>query len=418
MIAFLVKTYPKLSETFVHGELVGLERAGVALALYALARPDEPVAPDRGLRAPLRYVPDPSTGRGTRVRLALARLASILRAPRRHKAVRDFARRHHGVRADALLDRAAWLAQSLARRRVRHLHVHFASQPADVAELAARLAGIGYSLSAHAKDIYLEPPGALARKLAGARFTVTCTDYNRRFLSGLAPAATVRRMYHGIDLARLRRTPDSGGGTDAPLILAVGRLREKKGFATLVDACAILQAIGVQFRCEIVGYGPDGEAIAERIARAGLAATVTLVGRLPHAGVIERYRGASVFVLPCQLAADGDRDGIPNVLLEAMAMSLPVLTTDVSGIPEVVVHEQNGLVVAPGDPLGLAREVARVLGDAALAGRLGLAARATVERGFDNDRNLEVVRELLAVAASAPALAPDGPDALETIHVA
>jgi glycosyltransferase involved in cell wall biosynthesis len=223
---------------------------------------------------------------------------------------------------------------------------------------------------------------------------VTCTDFNCQTLRAIAPGANVQRMYHGIDHAvfhpQRRLAPDA-----VPLILSVGRLREKKGLDTLIEACHLLRQRSLPFRCEIVGYGEEQERLQALIANHGLQGQVQFTGKLTREHVIDRYARATVYVQPSRVAADGDRDGIPNVLLEAMAMGVPVVATNVSGIPEIVCHGRNGLLIEPDHPAALADAVTRLIDDPELGAALGLAARQAVTETFDNDRNLRLVIQLL-----------------------
>lgn len=392
-IGFLVKIYPKISETFVLEEILGLERAGLDLHIFSLRRPTDAMthAATAAVRAPVSYPPSHVLG------VLYAHLALALTRPRHYLAALKFALgRSEGNRVREFV-KAGALVRPLRAAGVTHLHAHFASEPAGVAELVERLAGISYSISAHAKDIYLSAPESLRRKIGGARFTVTCTEYNRRYLAAVAGReARVLRMYHGVDLTRFSPGPLDAGW--APLIVAVGRLREKKGFAVLIEACGLLRDAGVPVCCEIIGYGEDLPRLRGLVAGHRLEDVVALTGKMTQDQVIARYRAATLFVLPCEIAADGDRDGIPNVLLEAMAMQLPVISTDVSGIPEVIRHEVNGLLVKPRDPAGLANAIRRLLGDAPLREKMGEAGRRLVAEMFNNDTNLCVVRELLLEA--------------------
>jgi glycosyltransferase involved in cell wall biosynthesis len=409
-LAILTRTWPKLSETFVMGEILGLERRGYDLRIYALAAPQDAESPRvaRGVQAPVAY--PPSRGLRAGLQVVAAHGACLLAAPLRWVStlVRVLRRGETGRARDFL--HAGWLAARLRRDGVAHVHAHFASEPAGVAELASRMTGIPYSISAHAKDIWLSEASGLQRKLASAAFTVTCTEHNRVHLAALAPQAKVTRMYHGVDTERLQppaaRAPATGR---RPLILSVGRLRAKKGLHTLIEACALLRTAGVDHRVQIVGYGPERAALAAAIARYRLDDTVELTGKLDHEEVIRRYADADLFVLPCTIVADGDRDGIPNVLLEAMAMGLPVVSTFVSGIPELVEHERNGLLVAPEDATALATAMRRLLDDDDLRARLAAAARATVTAHF-TDRNLDTLCRLLP-RPTCPAL-PQGAEAM------
>jgi len=396
-IGLLVKIFPKLSETFVLEEVLGLQRLGVELRLYTLAAPTDDLAHPAVARvaAPVTQVP-PQPWHDTG-RFASRHLRLCASAPWRYlRALATAASRGRQGWLD--FARAGWLAGQLREDGVAHLHTHFISSPADVAELVSRMSGMPFSISAHAKDIYLSDAADLRRKMAAARFTVTCTDFNCRTLRAIAPEAPVHRMYHGIDGAVFhpsRRLAPSARPSLVPLILSVGRLREKKGLDTLVEACRILHQRGVPMRCEIVGYGEEHDRLAALIEGYRLGAQVQLVGKLAREGVIERYARAAVYVQPSRVAADGDRDGIPNVLLEAMSVGVPVVATRVSGIPEVVRHRHNGLLVEPDDPAALADAIERLIDQPELAATLGRAARATVAEHFDNDRNLQLVLQLL-----------------------
>ena len=400
-LGMLVNAWPKLSETFILEEVLGLERQGVPLRLYALAEPTDAIAHGAvsRVRSPLARVP---AARPTGA-LWSDHAAVAAAAPWRYARALALALRRGRTGWQDFL-RAGALAARLRRDGVAHLHAHFISRPADIAQLASCMAGVPFSISAHAKDIYLSPPADLRRRLGAARFTVTCTDANRRALAALAPRADVGLMYHGIDRSVFhpsQRQPRGGG--DAPRVLAVGRLRAKKGLDTLIDACRLLHERGLRVRCEIVGYGEEHDALAHRIENAGLGRHVRLAGKLAREQVIDAYARADVFVQPSRITADGDRDGIPNVLLEAMAMGLPVVASAVSGIPEVVRDGVNGLLVPADAPLALADAIERVLARPQEAAALGRSARAAVAEGFDNDRNLRALLQRLGGASACGA---------------
>ena len=392
-LGVLVKIYPKLSETFILEEILGLERLGLALRLYALGPATDAITHPAvaRVRAPLVVVP---ASVRSHAREFATRHARLLRAaPLRYLATLAFAL-GRGRRGLHDLMRAGWLAVQLRDDGVEHLHSHFISAPADIAELVSRLSALPFSVSAHAKDIYLSEPAELQRKLLAARFTVTCTEINRQVLATIAPQAPVHRMYHGVDHALFHPT-QRVLAVGAPLIVSVGRLRAKKGLDNLIDACALLRHRGQAFACEIVGYGEEQARLQAQIDRLGLTDQVRLVGKLAREQVIERYAHAAVYVQPSRIAADGDRDGIPNVLLEAMAMGLPVVASRVSGIPELVGDGDNGLLVEADQPAALADAITRLLKQPALCASLGCRARATVTELFDNDRNLRLLCTLL-----------------------
>jgi glycosyltransferase involved in cell wall biosynthesis len=393
-LGMLVKIWPKLSETFILEEVLGLERQGVTLRLYALAPPTDEITHPvvETVQAPLVCVPKWHWRDAPGLLGAHARC--LWRSPSRwtRAAVQALRQGRDGLNH---FMRAAWLGQQLLRDGVPHLHVHFISTTVDVASLACSLTGIPFSISAHAKDIYLSRTGDLRRKLLAARFTVTCTEANRQVLAHAAPEAVVHRMYHGIDHQTFHPARRENRSTATPVILAVGRLRAKKGLDTLIEACRLLQLVGFPFDCEIVGYGEEHARLAALIERAGLQDRVRLLGKLARADVLDCYARAAVFVQPSRITPDGDRDGIPNVLLEAMSMGLPVVASRVSGIPELVEDGASGLLVAPDDPQALAHAIVDLIEQPDRASGLGRVARARVKAAFDNDTNLALLLNLL-----------------------
>lgn len=356
-IAVLVKRFPKLSETFILSELRALEDLGWPITIFTLAPPtDTIVHPD------------------------VAKInAQVMQLDHR--------------------DPAGDLAAQLRQRGIIHIHAHFAGEPAAIARSAAKHVGIGYSISAHAKDIYLTDETLLRRNLQEARFVVTCTSHNAQHLRKVAPGVPVAKLYHGIDCARLH-PGDPAEALDQPLILSVGRLRTKKGLDVLVDACARLRGRGLGFACEIIGYGPEDDNLRRKISKLGLADRVTLTGKLGHDAVIERMRAAKVFALPCRIDPDGDRDGIPNVILEAMAMGLPVVSTPVSGVPEIITHGSTGHLVPPDDPDALADCLAEILEQGADA-QMVANARAAVQSRFGAGHDIAMLDRLLIGASQA-----------------
>jgi len=276
-----------------------------------------------------------------------------------------------------------YTAKRLSNERPDHIHAHYAHTPAIIAMVVARLLQKTYSFTAHAGDIYVNPV-ILPEKIALAEFVVTCTDYNKDYLAALAGDGTdgkINRIYHGLDLANFdsARQPSDG----SIHLLAVGRLREKKGFPYLIRACEHLRDRGYRFTCHIIGEGAQRERLETLIAELALQDRVFLCGALPHSEVLAEYRRATIFILPCIVAANGDRDGIPNVLLEAMAMQVPVISTPVSAIPELVEDRESGLLVPPGDVPALAAAIASLIDAPDLRRRLGRQGRAKVGREFD-----------------------------------
>jgi glycosyltransferase involved in cell wall biosynthesis len=419
-VAYVLKAYPRLSETYILSEIHRLERLGISVRIYSLksAEPEERGARhgvlDR-IRAEPVYLPVVGTVSGMSLarwllangrpfvrplthvlrrwpagtaRAAWAAFAQALRArerwhsPPRKIYVKEF------LQAVALSD------QLRSAPDVRLLHAHYAHSTATVAWLAAQITGLPFSFTAHAKDVYsesLNPAGLLRRKLLAARFALTCTGAGAEHLRALAPGARVHLVYHGLNDDLQRLAADSGGsrtavGNGTLRMLGVGRLVEKKGFDTLIDACAVLRREGVPFEATIVGPdGPHGEAVRRLIEAHGLAEHIRLTGPMSQEELFGEYLKADAFCLPCRIVGS-DRDGIPNVLVEAMACGTPTISTGISGIPELISDGADGMLVAPDAPAGLAAALRRLHEDRALAARLGAAGCATVLERFDGDR--------------------------------
>jgi len=280
------------------------------------------------------------------------------------------------------------VADRARREGFEHLHAHFATAAAEVAAMAGELADLPWSVTAHAKDIYAgDNASLLPTRLAGASVVVTVTEHNvdhlhhvlgasRRRLDGGPAAPTVQLVHNGVALG------PAHGPTPSGPVTCVARLVEKKGIDLLVDAVALLARRGRSVPVLIVGDGPERDALAARAAALGVAELVTFTGAVDSDGVAAAYARASMVVLPCRVSADGDRDGLPTVLTEALARALPVISTDVVGIPELVQHERTGLLVPPEDGPALARAIERLLDDDALGRRLGSAGRALVADAY------------------------------------
>lgn len=398
-IAYILKMYPRFSETFIVNEILELERQGVDVRIYSLRKPDDGrFHPSLSrVKANVIYVPQYPQMEPERVRAAHAALAAA--NPAAYAALRAEVEVVSQLYALKRFLQAGYIAAHLLKNPVDALHAHFASSATRVANFVTRLSGIPYSFTAHAKDIFHEEvnPASLQRKIADARFVVTVSRFNQTYLQQEvqhdAPG-DVRCLYNGIDLHHFR--PDSAINRKPTLILAVGRLVEKKGFDVLVDACAILDRRGVDFRCEIVGKGDLHGPLARQIAAHNLEEKVILAGPRPQDEVRLAYQQATVFALPCRIGSDGNRDGLPTVLLEAMACGLPVVTTPVTGNPEIVDDGINGRLIPENDPLALANALADLLQDDVQRRQMSLTARMKVERYFDVRQNVSQLRAWLA----------------------
>jgi glycosyltransferase involved in cell wall biosynthesis len=397
-----------LSETFILNEVLELERQGVDLRIYSLNAPQEAVRHRVAseVRSPIEYLPFPLHSHA--LTYAGAHLELFLRHPLRWIGTLL----PMLVRLDRdLLERfvqAGLLARLVRRDGVRHVHAGFVHYPGSVAWIVHRITGLTFSLATHAKDWVHSPPALLRKKLSAAEVVFTCTRDNVAGLQRMAEPAGIRNLrsiYHGADLERFRF--EACGADDPPLILSVGRLVEKKGFEYLIAACARLRAVGRRFQCRIVAGSRDRwDELSAQVRELGLEEHVVLEGPLENEAVRGWYRRATVFALPCVVAGDGDRDGIPNVLVEAAATGVPIVSTAVSGIPELVRDGDTGLVVPERDAEALASAIARLLDAPELRERLRTRARARVEECFDLRRNaVAIVTELRAVNGAAPARA-------------
>lgn len=386
-VGYLLKVFPKISETFILQEVLDLETLGLDLSIFALQRPANSIT--HGLadqvRAPITYLPD-SFFAFCRSSL-WAHMRLLFASPRRYVSTVRFWFQTAERPSFSKFLQAGSLATALVDAHINHLHAHFANAPTSVAELAHRLTGIPYSMTCHAKDIFVATPATLQRKMHHAEFVVTCTESNRQHLQRLSDNGTpLHCLYHGLNLARFDtlQAHRSVMRSTIPTIMSVGRFREKKGFLTLIRACHILSVQGYRFRCCIVGHGPLQADMNVLIRELNIEHLVSLVGEKTLEEVVELYRAADMFTLPCQVAHDGDRDGIPNVLMEAMACRLPVVTTEISGIPELVQHDHNGLLVPQQDPEALALALAHLLDNPAIRQRLGQTGRETIAERFSS----------------------------------
>jgi glycosyltransferase involved in cell wall biosynthesis len=414
-IAYVLKGFPRLSELFIASEIRRLERLGVPLRIYVIKRSDESIrhAIIDEIEARPEYLPPagsvsaialwrwlaqhfgafaPSLGQLLRRRPLAVMRAAVLAAMQAVRARRGV--RPRKVYVKEFLQAAALADRLLAARDVTHLHAHFCHGATTVTWLASVMTGLPFSFTAHAKDLYcpsLNPAGLLHRKIAAASFVVTCTDANRRHLQPLANGTPVHCVYHGLnaELARLLHAPTGArpAGDGVLRVLGVGRLVRKKGFDVLVEALALLGSRGIRWRALIVGEdGEAGDDLRRRIASHSLGDRIGLVGPISQAALYQEYRRADILCLPCRVDADGDRDGIPNVLVEAMACGLPTVTTSVSGIPEVVDDGVTGLIVPVDDPAATAEAIERLGRDPALAQRIAANAAARMRERFDGDR--------------------------------
>lgn len=385
-IAILVKGYPRLSETFIAQELLGLEARGFQLHIVSLCQPKEPCRQTihTRIRAPVLYLPEYLKEDPSRVR------AGRLHAQKAPGFAIAFAAFQKDRQRDAQMRRWRWWAQAciLAAelpKEVCWIHTHYLHAPASVGRYAALLLGLGWSFSAHAKDIWTSPTEELRSKLECAAWGVTCTQANLSYLRNLTSIPErISLVYHGLDVSSFPPLPPflSKPSSGKPLrILSVGRLVEKKAYDDVIRALALLKE-RKDWEFHQIGDGKLHARLIRQAEKAGIAERLIWHGARPRETILDALAETTVFVLPCRIARSGDRDGLPNVLMEAQAMGVPVVSTMVSAIPELILPEQTGLLVPPRNPKALAQALVRLLEDATLRQRLGVAGAERVRKEF------------------------------------
>ena len=389
MLAYLFERFPKFSQTFCYREIAELFRQGIRPAIFSLR------APDRGPE--LNW--DPSIVSGVHqlpegdafARLADEASASLPRAAR--KTLHEWRGKYDSLR----LHQATYIGVQLQKLGVHHLHLHFAGMAARTAFWIKRFFEIEYSLTAHANDIFVpnDFEVGLSQIFSTASAIVAVSDFAANQLRNRFPdaASRVHRIYNGIDCDEFQPAEPSS----PPLILSIGRLINKKGFDVLIDACASLRNSGREFRCEIIGDGPLSAKLQARIDRHGLGKQVLLAGPRPQAEIAARLSKATLMVLPCRVDADGAMDNLPTVVMEAMASALPVVSTDVGGVAEMVRDGETGLLVSQNDPTATAEALSRLIANRELAQSFGRKGRERAKELFSIQRNVHALRKIFAL---------------------
>lgn len=396
-VAVILKGYPRLSETFIAQELLALEKAGINLIIYSLRHPtDRDVHPIHSMiRAPVRYLPEYLIWHPLRVLLGLL---YSLRSKNLTQLLRVFFK---DLRRDGSANRVRRLGQAMVLYREiandrNWIYAHFLHTPASVARYCAILSNLPWSCSAHAKDIWTSPKWEIREKLSSLEWLVTCTASNREYLAGLSTNPdSIRLLYHGLDLGRFSDVPkqhaNNGSGEHVRVrILSVGRAVSKKGYDILIEALAKLPN-DLHWTFVHVGGGPLLKCLKRQARALHLQERIDWLGPLSFSKVLEQYRDADIFVLASRIDADGDRDGLPNVLMEALSQRLACISTDISGIPELLRHAENGLIVKSEDADALAKAIERLIGDTECRDALGSEGRKTVEETFDLKRNVQLL---------------------------
>lgn len=408
-IAAVLKGYPRLSETFIAQELLELERNGFRLHIIALRRPTDkarhPIHDE--IAADVVYLPEYLHEEPLRVlrawwhcrrkpgyRAAFATMIADFRRDRTRNRLRRFGQAlvlAHEMPADV-----AWI------------YAHFIHTPSSVAYYAHIMTGLDWSCSAHAKDIWTSPDWELSEKLNDARWTVTCTRSGYQHLKALAaPSSTVRLVHHGIDLQRFpprHRKPSQRDGQDRddPVrLVTVGRAVEKKGLDTLIRALAALPDT-LNWRWTHIGGGVLSDQLRSQVDELNLGSRVEMLGSKPQEFILKTYRESDLFVLPCRIARDGDRDGLPNVLVEAQSQALACISSPISGIVELIDDGVNGLLTPPDDPDILKEALKKLIGDPALRDNMGAAGVRKVRQDFNHLSEIRYLVDLFESAGIEP----------------
>ena len=395
-VAYIVLRFPSLSETFIVREIHALRERGWQIDIYPLWRdnPDQvhldvpPLLPSVRSKHPLT------------IATLTSALRMLLRRPGRYLSALRYVLsdlRRHPRRTFiglGLFPVIVWMADDLERRGVQHVHAHFASYPTLAANIIQRLTGISYSFTAHAFDLYVDP-SHLPNKVHDATFIVTISEYNRTLIRRMSDGVTPVHVIHcGVSIPAML-PPFDPRSTE---IVSVARLEEKKGHTYLIEACRILRERGISLHCTIVGGGPEMGRLWAQVETAGLEGVVDLVGPQTSERVQEYLSHAGVFVLPSVVTASGNAEGIPVALMEAMAAGVPVVSTEITGIPELVVNDETGLLAPQRDATALADAIERLLTNEELRERLRVAAFEKVQTEFEiGDNAREIERHFAAV---------------------
>jgi len=390
-IAVVLKGYPRLSETFIAQELLGLEKAGFNLHLVSLRHPTDkythPVHDE--IIAPVCYLPEYLHDEPMRV------LKGWWKSRKQSGYIRARAQFFKDLKRDFSRNRFRRFGQALVMAAelpedVSHLHAHFLHTPASVTFYASLITGLSYTCSAHAKDIWTSSDADLKDKLNTAKWVVTCTRNGWKHLQSLAnDPSRVHLSYHGLDLSRFGSPAERNGESNAskadnPVVMVtVCRAVEKKGLDTLLEAFALLPA-DLQWKWVHIGAGDLVKALQKQAQGLGHEHRLEWRGALPQTDVLTQYRQSDIFVLPCRIARDGDRDGLPNVIVEAQSQSVAVISTTVSGVPELVDNGKNGLLVEQNNAEQFATAIEKLLRDPPLRQKMGQAGEKRVRADFDH----------------------------------
>ncbi len=413
-IAFVVKGYPRLSETFIAQEILALEQRGVPIMIFSLRHPTDAKthAMHAQISAPVNYLPEYVRDDLMRV---LRGWIVARRLPGYSRAMRFWLR---DLRRDLTTNRVRRFAQALVLARemdgkIRHIHAHFLHTPGSVARYTAIMRGLPWSFSAHARDIWTTPAWELREKLADCAWGVSCTGAGTDYLNALGPqqgTGTVQLVYHGLDLSRFPPPPvahsDRDGSTHerAVRLISVGRAVVKKGFDTLLRALALLPG-DLHWRLQHLGGGPELATLKALAKQLKIDQNIIWRGPVDQTEIIAALRESDLFALACRMGPDGDRDGIPNVLLEAQSQELACVTSRLSAIPEFIIDGATGLLCPPDDALAFAAALTSLIRDPVRRKEMGRQGRIRLENHFQMQHTIDGLADRFNVNSGIPACA-------------
>lgn len=414
VLGMVLKGYPRISETFISNEILLLESLGFKVHIISMRHPREAFthASIQNIKAQVDYLP--STIMDHLPQLVFHNLMLALKRPKTYfkaakKAITRWRRTRKTATLKHLLQAGYLVNHCLPGKNIVHFQAHFAHSPTSVAMFSSLLSSIPFSFFGHAKDIYTSDVRQLKEKINMAKFVVTCTLYNKRHLSDLASKGNtpIFCVYHGINLDYFSPKHLGLPSKEPYKLLTVARMTEKKGLDVLYKALNLLKARGMKFTHHLIGDGDDKEKVKELILNLDLEDVTTLCGTLTHEDVIRYYQDSDLFVLGCKIAKNGDRDGIPNVMAESMAMGLPVVATNISGIPEFLDDRVSGIMVPPDDASALAQGIQTALLDDSLRHRMAIEARRRVEEKFNNQLLIKDLAQIYAAQIPELGICPD-----------
>ncbi len=393
--------FPRLSETFILNEIVELERLGVKLHIFSSKYPTDAVSHEKVkvVNAQVTYLPEELGAE--KLRILKAFFSVLVKYP-----VGTLSTFGHELKIKIFKANSKSLKRFFQScciieqlEDIKHIHAHFITVPTRLVSLVYKITGISYSISTHAKDLYFEDrmnASNIKRRIRASRFVIANSKKSasdiKTSLSKIY-ATDIHTVYNGLDLSMFKfreKEPEN------PVILGVGRLEEKKGFACLIDACKILADRGISFRCKIVGDGSLKELLSDLIKKNKLSDIVELIESLPQHELVELYNESMIFSLPCVVTENGDRDVLPNVVKEAMAIGLPVVTTSIPAMDELVMDGKSGILVAERDSLALSDALQKLIDDPRLRKSLALEGRKVIEDKFNTENNVLKLKNILS----------------------